>query len=403
MLTFVNAAAASLLGYTPEEVLELGMAGIVHPDDYPSVVQYATERFAGKDVPSQYQLRFIAKDGEVRWGDVSVSLIELDGGPAVAGTVFDITEARRIADEMRESTANWRGLFDTYPGFIGTIDTKGNISALNRAPLPLKVDQLIGLPSSLFVDPSFKPLWEKAIANVLSCGSTEYLENPGPLRDEHGPFWYGVTLGPIMRDGKVSAAAVVSNDITGIKRSEVALRHSEERWRSLVETAPDFISLISQEGTLLAVNRTLSFRTTEEAIGHSVFEFVHADDAERWRQALRPVFLEGKTEHVESRAYIPGVGVRWFATRIGPIWKDGVVTAANAVTSDITDRKRMEDALRESEAHMRALIEAVPAFITTVDRNGVVLTVSRVTPGVPVSDVIGHSVFEWQAPSFTTI
>jgi len=98
---FVNAAAAALSGYTPDELLRLGFADLVHPDFRALVKERGFARQRGEEVPGRYEFKILTKGGEERWLDFSSGLIEFGGRSAALGMAFDITDRKRGDERMR--------------------------------------------------------------------------------------------------------------------------------------------------------------------------------------------------------------------------------------------------------------------------------------------------------------
>ncbi|HMK52893.1 MAG TPA: PAS domain S-box protein, partial [Thermodesulfobacteriota bacterium] len=98
---YVNPASEAITRYSREELLAMDFWDIVHPDDRELVKQRAQARHHGEPVPSRYELKIITKNGEERWIDLAVGMIDFDGKPAILGTDFDITERKRAEEEMK--------------------------------------------------------------------------------------------------------------------------------------------------------------------------------------------------------------------------------------------------------------------------------------------------------------
>ncbi|MDP6952643.1 MAG: PAS domain S-box protein [Alphaproteobacteria bacterium] len=113
-ILFANEECATMLGY--DDVAEMHGAGSLadhlHPDERARLRAYATARLQGLYAPDTYDVRVIRKDGNVRWLEVRLTMVEWDGSPAVQAVCYDITERRRAATELRASEQRFRNLVE---------------------------------------------------------------------------------------------------------------------------------------------------------------------------------------------------------------------------------------------------------------------------------------------------
>ena len=188
------------------------------------------------------------------------------------------------------------------------------------------------------------------------------------------------------------------------KRAEDELRQGEEKYRLLVENAGEVI-LIAQGGILRFVNRrTLElFGYSEEILTTKPFiEFVHPEDREMVFDRHRRR-LQGETvpDAYPFRVVANDGTVKWVEGRATVVfWEEE--PAALSFLNDITERKRAENALRESEAKYRTLIETTDTGFVIIDQNGTVLDANqeyvRLTGHHYVNEILGRNVTEWTAP-----
>jgi len=169
-----------------------------------------------------------------------------------------------------------------------------------------------------------------------------------------------------LRNEKGDSIAYTSiiRDITERVRAEQALRESEEKWRSLVENAPDIIFTVDRDGKILFINRVPAGLTVEEALGTSVYDYVALEYRETTRQSIKRVFQTGEPDHYEIPARGPHDITSWYSTRLGPIKADGKVVAVMLITTDITERVRAEadrERLLEAEQQARRVAETLQA------------------------------------------
>jgi len=143
------------------------------------------------------------------------------------------------------------------------------------------------------------------------------------------------------------------------KQLEEMLQESKEKWRSLAETAPCVILTVQRDGTIQFLNRPVGNYMPEDTIGTKVWDYVPPNHHSVMRKAIEHVFKTGlPTGYKILGAGLEGPASTWYMTQLGPILKDGKVTAVTMVSVDITEIKKVHEELRESEAQKEAILDA---------------------------------------------
>ncbi len=182
--------------------------------------------------------------------------------------------------------------------------------------------------------------------------------------------------------GEITGVIGVATDVTERKRAEEALRESEERYRSLAENTFDLICEAGVDGrfSYLSPNyRDVVGYEPEELLGTSIFDLMHPDD----RPAVVSEFARAINARTSGQAQFrfrhKNGDWRWFESA-GKAFQTGAgELRAVVVSRDVTDRKRAEEALRESEERYRWLIQSAPFGILIVDTDGRILIVNTET------------------------
>ncbi len=140
-----------------------------------------------------------------------------------------------------------------------------------------------------------------------------------------------------------------------------------ELFRCLADAVPDVLLLVNRQGTILYLNRDVGGVSRDQAIGTSLFSYVPAQLERELRASLLEIF-EGALPRSRE---IPMTGtdgvVQWFSAHTGAVSRAGAAVAATVVARDITARKQADDALIESEARYRILVENAPEAIVVFD------------------------------------
>lgn len=99
----MNKVFEELTGYSRQELMAMPFWEVVHPEDRPLVMDCAEKRLRGENVPSCYEIKVLCKDGSLKWAQLSLAVVDYSGGPAIVGTSYDLTELRKVQDELRRA------------------------------------------------------------------------------------------------------------------------------------------------------------------------------------------------------------------------------------------------------------------------------------------------------------
>ncbi len=175
------------------------------------------------------------------------------------------------------------------------------------------------------------------------------------------------------KDGEVIGYIGISRDISEKYEARVRLAESEEKYRLLTENSLTGIYIASTAGKILYLNKRLeeiSGYSADELLGTDIFQLVHTDDRERVREmSARRIREDAVSEYFICRALRKDGSVSWLEIRASRIMYNGLPALLGNFI-EITERKRMDDALRESEERLRTLIDATPDIICFKDGDG---------------------------------
>ena len=224
-IRYVNPTSELLTGYTKEEFYRMNFWDLVHPDHRSELTVRGRARIRGETVPTHTQFKILTKSGEERWADVCATLFEYNGKPAVLGTAFDITNYKRIEEDLARKAFELEAIFRALPDLFFRLDSDGIILdsiAGNESDLIMPREQFIGRNIREVVPPFLADITCNAIREVLSGNPyviKEYSLNMGGNEE-----YFEARYVPLSDDQVV---CIVRN-ITEKKKNEVEIQKAQK-------------------------------------------------------------------------------------------------------------------------------------------------------------------------------
>jgi PAS domain S-box-containing protein len=294
-----------------------------------------------------------------------------------------IVRLRDTTVALRASEEHYRRLVQILPDAIGLIDPEGRVIEVNaQAVTMLGYDEVADLLGKSVFDLIPPDRHDRVRADLAAALETGVLREREAIlirkSSEHLPVELNVaTLNDA--SGQPSGLVGVMRDITQRKQAEEALRASEERFRQLAESIKEVFWMTDcTKNEVIYISpgyEEIWGRTCESlyAFPRSWMEALHPEDRERVVEAALTKQISGQYEEV-YRVVRPDGSIRWIEDRAFPIRDpSGQIYRIVGLAEDITNHKRAEDALRESEARKSAVMEAALDPIITIDHQGLII------------------------------
>lgn len=359
-------------------------------------------------------------------------------------TIERYNTMKKTEEKLIEIEEMYRALFERSFDAIYIHDLEGNFLDANPTALRLLGYNKKDIPSINFatlLGEEQMPLAIEALEEVLKTGSQKKSNEFELRRKDGNSIWIETKAFLIYQGKKPHAIQGIARDITERKLAEAefvkhheklegivrertteltkaneilqeviakqemtqkALRESEKKYRDLVENINDVIYSLDRDGVVTYVSPVVESvygYNPSYIIGRNFSQFIHKDDRERVikgvGRSLAGIFEE---DSIEFRILTKSGELRWLIASEVAIYDDsGNITGTRGVISDITDRRKAEEALRESEEQYRELVENITEVIYTLDANGIITYVSPV-----IESMSGYSISELIGKRFTT-
>ena len=339
-----------------------------------------------------------AKDGTYRWHlQQAVAVRDAEGKVLkFVGTTTDIDDQKRAQEALVASETNLRQILDSIPGLVCTLSPTGRIELANRQLLEYFGRTLEEINAWMMTDaiyPDDVPHVIEHHTRSMTTGTPYDFEFRARRADGIYRWFQARNLPMRDSDSRITGWSALMTDIEDRKRAEKALQASEISLRQTLDTIPGLVSKANSNGMIELANRQLLRyfgKTIEEMNTWSTSDVVHPDDLPRVTAEITHSFKTGTPFDSELR-YRRADGVyRWFQGRSLPFrGADGEVAGWYFLLTDIEDRKRAEEVLRESEYESRLIVDSIPGLIAVLDTGGEVERVNQ-----PLLDYLGKSLEE---------
>ena len=406
----VNLVACRMLGYSREELFTMGPMDIVPPELH----QLLSDIFRQAQTQETilFETWFQRKDGTIFPVESSAHLVNYEEKKIWISHIRNITERKRAEEELRESEEKLRSLFQILPVGITILDKNRNIVNVNPA-----LEQIISFSKDELMrgvhrqrrhirsDGTPMPPEEYASNRAISEQTVVSGVETGVVKEDGSIIWTSVSAAPLTGDAE--SAVIITTDITERKRAEEVLRESKEFLSKIINSINDSIHVKDRQHRVILINDAacrLFNLSREEIIGKTAYDlFPTKEMADISWQKDEEVFRTGEgSVNEETNTYAHGKTLTVLVKKT--LYTD---TAGNlflvGITSDITERKWAEEALRESKRELTDIINFLPDATLVIDKNGTVLAWNRVMEemtGVPAEQILGKANYEYALPFY---
>jgi len=434
-IRYMNQAGERIFGYSTAEVAGRSLHDLLIPERYR---HKATESFASLEVSGMESMMGTVRDFQAETKDgaefpVEVSISSSSSGQGIFYITIcrDISERKRVEEELEESQQRYRYLVENLNDVIFNLDTMGRFSYISPRIETIShytAEDIVGQPFSRFVYPDdlqeLIARFERTLSGDLEPHEFRVIDKDGSV------FYVRTSSRPLFRNGDLVGLTGLLTDISKRKEAELELagyrehleelveertleleeaaeklRRSERYYRSLIRNAADMIDIIDSEFKIKwgspSAGRITGY-TPEESYGKSVLDNVHPEDVGQVKAALEYVLRNAGEPRSMTVRYRHKDGSYHYHEAIATNrLDDPAVQGIILNTRDITDRISLDEELRRSELYFRALIENAHDIIAVLDAGGNMKYLSpslQKLSGYSLEERLGENVFDFFHP-----
>ena len=353
-ISMVNDAYCEMTGYSKKEVIGMSWKQQIPPGDLEKLKEYNRRRSANsEDVPTKYEFSFYKKDGEVRNGLISASMIQ--PSRKIITFIVDITERKQAEEALHQSESKFRSLFEYSPIGKSITDIDGTVHVnksfcemLGYSEEELIAKKWIELTHPDDIQESANYIQLLKDGKILqACYEKRFIHKNGNI------IW--TNLSSYLhrdKDGKQQFFNTTMVDVTERKKYENEIIRRQYEVQAIIDASIDVVTLVNEKGEFLKCNEKLAKRwgkSKEELIGHSAAEILPPPIFKNRLESIKRVIASGVSEQ-----FVDQYEEKYYEVAISPVFEiDGSVINVALFSSDVTESVKDKEKLRKSEERMR--------------------------------------------------
>jgi len=407
-MIYINDKMVEILGYSITDIVGKDFRSLLDRKNREFLADRYIRRQKGEPIPDSYEISLKKKNGQNIIVELISAIIEdSEGRKRTIVQLLDITESKAAAKALAESENKFRQVFQNANDAIYLWEFKNNETIGKCIEVNDKACQMLGYTRDEFlqmtpadIDSHFKV---KEIPQILkNLQKKKHFTFEMIHRTKNGQLVPVEISSHVFNLNGKKVILSITRDITERKKTEIALTESEKRFRMVFDTSALGMAIISPNGFFLQTNQ--AFR---EMVGYTEKELVELDFSQITYSADRKNSLKFFRKLNKGIAAHIGMENRYSRKDGKIVWGKVVASAIHdeegkhlhniAMVEDITERKRAEEALRDSETKLRSVINHAPLVLWAVDKKGI-FTFSQgrglASLGLKPDEVVGKSLYK---------
>ncbi|MCZ6828072.1 MAG: PAS domain S-box protein [Gammaproteobacteria bacterium] len=405
----VNPAFCQMMGYSAEELLQMSVLDLVHPDDRARTWEQRQALIRGETGAYEAEKRYIRKDGEEITACIRVGLVMDDAGAPLltVAEIQDVT-ARRLAEQkLRDSEEQLRLTVENAPVGILTVEPERRIRSVNPHLCELlgySADELVGMDFNELLFPDDRKRGDP-LADELLAGSIPQFDIEVRLLRKDGALITGEFHVNLVRDpdGEPQFFVGQLQDITARKEAEEQQQRREELLRLTFDNAPIGMAIADPNRRIIRANpamaRMLGY-TRAELESMAALDITHPDDRRATHNNLQRLWDGDKDSYREEKRYVCKDGRMVTCLSHVSIVRDesGVPLMTIGQVQDITERMEAVREMQRMRTYLKNIIDSMPSMLVAVDQDGRVTqwnAAAEQTTGVSAQQAMGQQVTDF--------
>lgn len=413
IVAFNNSVVKALKCNSAQDVLESNISDWMTPESLEKANRFIQEVIADKDFyDKSIEIEIIRKDGEHVWLEHKARPIKDKNNNIIGlhGIGRDITNKIRLEQELKESEAKYRKLFENANDGIFSHDTEGYFTSVNKASLGILGEKqeknVVGAHFSRWLTPDSLKIALEALKKAVSQETTNVSLNLEIVRPNNEHRWIETNSWVVKDGNRVTGINGIARDVTERLELEEKLKASEALYKDLFENADDPMYTHDLKGNILSMNNIgmkILAVTEEEIIGSNISKWVTPESYKIFEDRVRKIFLNQPLEKLVVMEVITKTGEhKWGEARTRLLRDGNKIIGTHGIMRDITDKVMLEKKLKESEEKYRDLFENAQDGMYVLDNERNFLKMNHFglqTLGCTEEEVIGTNISKWITPA----
>ncbi len=359
-----NRNAEKVTGYSAKEIAKMNILDFVANEDQKTAAEAMQEVLTKGQ--SSLEIKILSKAGKKTPFYITGLRTKFENTTRVVCTGIDITERKQVEEKLRQSEERYHTILETIEDGYYELDLNGNFTFVNNATcghLGYTKEELIGMNNRAYTSPETAKKIYEIFSAIYKKGKSTNVFDYEAIRKDGTTITLELSVSLISNaEGKSIGFRGISRDITKRKQAQEALRESEEKYRTILETMQEGYYELDLVGHFTFVNDALCKHlgySKEELIGTDPQQIQNETTAEKIDQVYREIYRTGKPINALESEYVRKDGTKGMYELSASLIRDaqGKPIGFRGISRDVTERKQMEEALRQSEERYRGILE----------------------------------------------